>query len=105
MLGALCEHLLEKPELYLEEMAVFLWDEFEVLVLTCNISRALKSVGWSKKAACRVAREQNPDLRDFYLQNLSAFRSCYLVYINKSGYNKLIGFRTTGWSSLGVAPV
>jgi len=75
MLEALCDHLLEKPELYLEEMAVFLWDEFEILVSTSSISRALKSAGWSKKAARRVAREQNPDLRDFYLQNLSAFRS------------------------------
>jgi hypothetical protein len=32
MLEVLCEHLLEKHKLYLEEMAVFLWDEFEVLV-------------------------------------------------------------------------
>jgi transposase len=72
MLEALCGHLLEKPGLYLEEMVVFLWDEFEILVSTSNISRTLKSVSWSKKAACRVAREQNPDLRDYYLQNLSA---------------------------------
>jgi hypothetical protein len=31
MLDALCEHLLEKPTLYLDEMAVFLWDEFALL--------------------------------------------------------------------------
>jgi predicted transcriptional regulator len=28
MLEALCDHLIEKPALYLDEMAVFLWDEF-----------------------------------------------------------------------------
>lgn len=28
MLEALCDHLLEKPDLYLDEMAIFLWDEF-----------------------------------------------------------------------------
>jgi hypothetical protein len=28
MLHALREHLLEKPDLYLDEMVVFLWDEF-----------------------------------------------------------------------------
>jgi transposase len=44
MLEALCEHLLEKPGLYLEEIAVFLWDEFDVLVSTSSISRALKSI-------------------------------------------------------------
>lgn len=28
MINALCDHLSEKPGLYLDEMAVFLWDEF-----------------------------------------------------------------------------
>jgi hypothetical protein len=28
MLEALFDHLLEKPGLYLDEMAIFLWDEF-----------------------------------------------------------------------------
>lgn len=49
MLEALCEHLLEKPGLYLDEMAVFLWEE--------------------------------------------------------SGCDKRVGFRRTGWSPLGIAPV
>ncbi|KAJ5346794.1 uncharacterized protein N7506_000047 [Penicillium brevicompactum] len=31
MLEALCECLLEKPDLYQDEMVVFLWDEFRVL--------------------------------------------------------------------------
>ena len=105
MLEALCEHLLEKPELYLEEMVVFLWDEFDVLVSTSSISRALKSICWSKKAARRVAQERNPDLRDLYVYNLSAFHSYHLVYVDESGCDKLIGFRQTGWSPLGVAPV
>lgn len=58
MREALCEHLLEKPGLYLDEMVVFLWDEFEVLVTKSSISRTLSSHGWSKKviqqrAQCR----------------------------------------------------
>lgn len=28
MLEALCDYLIEKPTLYLDEMVVFLWDEF-----------------------------------------------------------------------------
>jgi hypothetical protein len=52
-----------------------------------------------------VAREQNLDLRNFYLQNLSAFRSYHPVYTNESGCDKLIGFRRTGWSPLSVAPI
>jgi len=105
MLDALCEYLLENPDLYLEEMAVFLWDEFEVLVAKSSISRALSSLGWPKKVARRVAKEQNPDLRDFYLYNLSSFRSYHLVYLDESGCDKRIGFRRIGWSPLGVTPV
>jgi hypothetical protein len=86
-------------------MVVFLWDEFEVLVTTSAVSRALASIGWSKKVARRVAKERNPDLRDFYLHNLSAFRSYHLVYVDESGCDKRIGFRRTGWSPLGVTPV
>ena len=45
MLDALCDHLLEKPDQYIDEMVVFLWDEFEVLVTTSTLSRALASIG------------------------------------------------------------
>jgi hypothetical protein len=99
------ERLIEKPELYQDEMVVFLYNEFDVLVTTSSISRALASAGWSKKAARRVAKEQNADLRDFYLHNLSEFRSYHLVYIDESGCDNRIGIRRTGWSPLGVAPV
>ena len=34
MIEALCDHLFEKPGLYLDEMAVFLWDEFQTLITT-----------------------------------------------------------------------
>lgn len=100
MLDALCEHLIERPDQYLDEMMVFLWDEFEVLLTTSSISPTLASTGWSKKAARRVAREKNPDLRDFYLHNLSAFRSYHLIYVDESGYDRRVGFRRTGWSPL-----
>jgi transposase len=105
MLEALCEHLLEKPELYQDEMAVFLCDGFEVLVSTFSISRALASIGWSKIAARQVAKERNQDLRDFYLHNLPAFRPYHLVYVDEPGRDKRIGFGRTGWSPHGVAPV
>jgi hypothetical protein len=64
MLEALCDHLLEKPELHLDEMVDFLWDIFHVSVSTFTISRALQSNRWSKKVARRIAKERNPDLRD-----------------------------------------
>src|SRR5438105_4068644 len=47
MLSALCDRLIEKPHMYQDEMAVFLWDEFDILVTTHSIGRALKGAGWS----------------------------------------------------------
>jgi transposase len=105
MLEALREYLLGKPDRYLDELAVLLWDDFDVLVTTMSISRALASMGWSKKTARRVARERNADLRDLYLHNMSAFHSHHLVYVDESGCDKRIGFRRTGWSPVGVTPV
>ena len=83
-------------------MALFLWDEFEVIVTIHSISRALASVDWSKKAARRVAQKRNADLRDFYLHASSTFRSYQLVFVDESGCDKRIGFRRTGWSPFGV---
>jgi hypothetical protein len=66
MLDALCERLLEKHGLYRDEMAVFLYDEFGILVTVSSISRALAYIRWSKKAN------------------------------DESGCDKRIGFRRTG---------
>jgi transposase len=88
MLDALRERLIEKPDQYLDEMAVFLWDEFEAQVATSNISRALKSIRWSKKVARRVAAERSADLRDLYLYDLSSFEPYHVVYVDESGCDK-----------------
>lgn len=36
MLDTLCDHLAEKPGLYVEEIAIFLWDEFNILLSLSN---------------------------------------------------------------------
>ena len=73
MLRTLCDRLIEKPHMYQDEMVVFLWDEFDILVTTDSISRALREAGWSKKTARRVAQERSAELRDLYLHALSEF--------------------------------
>jgi transposase len=105
MLESLCDHLLEKLDLCLDEMAKFLYNEFTVLASTYTISRALRSQGWTKKVARQVVQERNADLRDYYLHQLSEFRSFHLVFIDESGCDKRAGFRRTGWSPHSVAPV
>ena len=105
MLEALRDHLLEKPTLYLDEMAIFLWDEFALQATKSSISRALASKGWSKKTARVKAQERNLELRDEYFHYISDFQSYHLVFVDESGCDKRIGFRRTGWSPLGTAPV
>lgn len=78
-IDALCNHLSEKPRLYLDEMAVFLWDEFRTMIITSSIRRALVAKDWSKKTARQHARERNADLRELYLHNLSDFQSCFTI--------------------------
>lgn len=76
-----------------------------MLATTSSIRRALTFMGWSKKTTRQRAKEQNAELRELYLHNLSEFESYHLVYVDESGCDKRIGFRRTGWSPLGVAPV
>ena len=82
-----------RPHLYRDEMAVFIWDEFEVLVTTWSIFRALKYEGWSKKVSKQKARERNVNFRDAYVRFISDFSSYHLVYVDESGCDKWIGFR------------
>ena len=105
MLEALCDRLLEKPTLYLDEMAIFLWNEFTLLATKLSISRALRSKGRSKKTARVKAREGNLELRDEYSHYMSDFQSYHLIYVDESGCDKRIGFRRTGRSPLGMAPI
>lgn len=56
-------------------MAVFLWDEFQAMVTISSIIRALVARYWSKMAARQRAKEQNADLRDYYLHSLWEFQS------------------------------
>lgn len=102
MLHALCDHLVMKPELYLDEMAMFLYDEFRISVPEQTIGRALASAGWTKKTARRVAQQRNADLRDYYQYKLSEFRSYQLVYVDESGCDGRVGLRRTGWSPQGL---
>lgn len=105
MLEALRKRLLEKPGLYLDGMAVFLWDELNLQVIISSISRALSSINWSRKKVQQKAKEQNPDLKDEYFYDISEFKSYYLIYVDELGCDKWIRFRQTGWSLHGIAPV
>lgn len=62
MLEALFDHVIEKPSLYLDKMAIFLYDEFDIIVSPSSIKQALSLAGWTKKTARNRAQEWNHDL-------------------------------------------
>ena len=53
----------------------------------------------------RTKRPKMVRLALVYFHKLSEFHSYQLVYVDESGCDKQIGFRRTGWSPLGVAPI
>jgi len=69
MLDALCEYMLEKPNLYQDEIVLFVPDKFNTHVTPSSIRRALKSRGWTKKTIRCIAKGRNTDLRDLYMHN------------------------------------
>ena len=54
-----------------------------------------RDLQWTKKVAPNIAQEQNPDLRDEYMHEISTPRSDQLVFIDETGVDKSIG--TTRW--------
>ena len=104
MLAALCEHLLEKPDKDLDDMVLFIWDEFGVLLTRWSIRKALSSANWLLKVMRRIAKGRNADLRDYYAHLVSNIPSCCRVYVDKSRYNKRISFCRRGWAPHGMTP-
>ena len=104
MLDALREYLQKRLGSYQYEMKDFLQKEFEVLVTTSSIGRALASIGWTKKKIRRVAKGRNADLQDLYLYNISKFSPKHFVFVDESGCDRRAGSRRTGWAPLGVTP-
>jgi hypothetical protein len=104
MIEALCDHLSEKPGLYLDEMAIFLWDEFHTLVTASSTGRSLVAKGWSKKILGSKLGSETPTCENV-ICTIYRTSSYHLVYVDESRCDKRVGFRRTGWSPLGVAPM
>lgn len=81
---ALLEYLEERPTVYRDEMAWFLWDEFDLIVDESTISRALKQLGWNRKKAVRIAKQRNQILRNDWMARLAGWRADQLVFLDES---------------------
>ncbi|KAF4546962.1 Hypothetical protein D9617_85g015900 [Elsinoe fawcettii] len=90
--------------MYLDEMAVFLFDQFGLAVSLATVHRALEDVGWSRKAARKIAAQRCQELRDAHQLVIAEFEANQLVYMDESGCDERVGFRKMGWSPHRVTP-
>jgi len=105
MIQTICDHLLEKPELYVDGLVLFFWDEFHVWVTNSSLKRALASVGWSKKS---LDKEQRSKMLIYEISICIIYQnpnSYHLIYVDESRCDNRVGFRRTGWSPLGLTPL
>lgn len=82
------------------------WQSFCGTDLACSSIPLQSADVWKpfddRKMARQIARQRNPDRRDFYLHMTSTIFSWQRIYADESGCHKRDGFRSTGWSHVGV---
>jgi transposase len=98
----LLNFLLDQPTAYLDEMATFLFDEFEIEPSLATISRILSEAKWSRKAVQSRAAERNEPLRTVWWGRQKKYQSHQLVFLDESAANERTGDRKFGWSPIGL---
>ena len=105
MRKALHEYIRIWPDRYLDELSIYLADDFDEVVSVSTISRELKRARLSKKKYRKIAQQRDPDLVDVYLHNISSMEHRQLVFVDESGCDPRQGFRRSAWAPVGVTPV
>lgn len=81
---ALLEYLEQRPMSYLDKMALFLLDEYGLIVDETTVWRALHRLGWTRKIQRKVARERNQTLRNAWFVKLGGWRADQLIFLDES---------------------
>uniref|UniRef100_L2GCD7 TPR domain-containing protein n=1 Tax=Colletotrichum fructicola (strain Nara gc5) TaxID=1213859 RepID=L2GCD7_COLFN len=85
---ALKNQLERNPCMSQQDMANFLFRQYQVKLSRCTIGRALKRAGWTKKATQNVAKEQSQDLRDDYIDRRSHYKLDQMIFVDESGSDR-----------------
>jgi translation initiation factor 2 alpha subunit (eIF-2alpha) len=93
----LLEYLREKPTAYIEEMADFLLDEFDVLPSETTTYRTLERVKWTRKVASKHAKERSEALREVFWLISREWDPSQVVAIDESAANERTVDRKRGW--------
>jgi hypothetical protein len=98
----LTAYLSDRPTAYLDEVALTVWDQFEVRLHETNIAMMLERRRWLRKVNKRRALEANVTLLALYLTKVQHIAMDRLVFLDESASNERTGHRKRGWSPFGV---
>ena len=97
-------YLAAKPWAYLDEMQLFLFDMWGVLVSTQLISKILKNMKISRKSLRREATERSYECRHGFKLAMSSITHDMIVCLDESGANEHTAYRKRGWAPFGIIP-
>ena len=81
----LLAYLDQRPSAYLDEMAYFLLDEFDIQAHVSTICRTLYRSGWSRKHQRKIAAQRSIGLRNHWLLSvLPKYRPDQLIFMDES---------------------
>lgn len=89
--------LAEDPCAYLDEIAWYLYDTWDIAVSEPTISKVLKEEGYTWKKCRKAAAERNPEDRRVWEEDIMPqLHQEELVFIDESGANERTGDRKYG---------
>ena len=98
----LLAYLEDQPTAYLDELALVLWDEFDVSVCPKTVNNVLRKHGWSRKLAKERAAQRSDKLRAYWRSYQDKWSIDQLCFVDESANNERTGARKRGWSPKGV---
>jgi hypothetical protein len=98
MEAAVMEHILRYVDVYQEEIADFLYDEFDVRQSQPTICRLLKKLNVTNKRIKAIAAEQNQELLEAWYDDIRFWRADQVVAVDESAFNEHTGHRRYGWA-------
>ena len=105
MLTALYDELHLNLCMRLKDMVAFIRSKFNQIVRRHSVSRALKSVEYTKKVTRQVTIERNANLRADHIHERSFLSSEHIVYVDEAACDTSVGTRSKGRSKKGTTPV
>lgn len=92
-------YLDDKPTAYLDELAWYVYDAYDVNIDASTVWRILQRHGWTRKACERIAAQRSPELRAAFAERQQRYmRADKVVCVDETASSERTGWRKYGWS-------